>query len=59
MDRTWRPVNLVCELPDPAPADPAADRIARRPTDPIRPDLLALFEQEELLKYLTDEELDA
>ncbi|WP_225846138.1 fumarate reductase/succinate dehydrogenase flavoprotein subunit [Streptomyces sp. HPF1205] len=30
-----------------------------RPMDPIRADLLALFERDELLKYLTDEELDA
>ena len=35
--------------------DRAAD--ASRPT-PIRPDLLALFERDELVKYLTDEELD-
>jgi succinate dehydrogenase / fumarate reductase flavoprotein subunit len=55
MDRTWRKVNLVCEL------DPDAGEVTlrRRPMDPIRPDLLALFERDELLKYLTDEELDA
>ncbi|AZK96317.1 MULTISPECIES: fumarate reductase/succinate dehydrogenase flavoprotein subunit [Streptomyces] len=37
----------------------AAGRIGlqRRTTDPIRPDLLALFEKEELVKYLTEEEL--
>ncbi|MBT2477177.1 fumarate reductase/succinate dehydrogenase flavoprotein subunit [Streptomyces sp. ISL-94] len=59
MERDWRPVNLLCRPVDPAPADPAADRIAlvRTRTDPIRPDLLALFEKEELVKYLAEEEL--
>lgn len=31
--------------------------LTRETTDPIRPDLLALFEKEELVKYLTEEEL--
>ena len=31
--------------------------LARETTDPVRPDLLALFEKEELVKYLTEEEL--
>ncbi|WP_327416140.1 fumarate reductase/succinate dehydrogenase flavoprotein subunit [Streptomyces sp. NBC_01233] len=64
MERSWRPVNLLCrpvtvDEGKPAPADPAADRIAlvRTRTDPIRPDLLALFEKEELVKYLAEEEL--
>ncbi|OEJ33562.1 fumarate reductase/succinate dehydrogenase flavoprotein subunit [Streptomyces subrutilus] len=59
MERDWRPVNLLCRPVDPAPADPAADRIAlvRTRTEPIRPDLLALFEKEELVKYLAEEEL--
>ncbi|MFD9411205.1 fumarate reductase/succinate dehydrogenase flavoprotein subunit [Streptomyces sp. NPDC059989] len=59
MERDWRPVNLLCRPVDPPPADPAADRIAlvRTRTDPIRPDLLALFEKEELVKYLAEEEL--
>lgn len=63
MDRAWRNVNLLCRLADPA-ADGAADapvgaqiRLVRETTDPIRPDLLALFEKEELVKYLTEEEL--
>jgi len=60
MDRTWRKVNLVCELTPGAPeAGTAAVSLRRRPMDAIRPDLLALFERDELLKYLTDEELDA
>ncbi|MFI5763832.1 fumarate reductase/succinate dehydrogenase flavoprotein subunit [Streptomyces sp. NPDC051563] len=59
MERSWRPVNLLCRPVDPAPSDPAADRIelTRVRTDPIRPDLLALFEKEELVKYLAEEEL--
>ncbi|WP_405489291.1 fumarate reductase/succinate dehydrogenase flavoprotein subunit [Streptomyces sp. NBC_00096] len=59
MERSWRPVNLLCRPVDPAPGDPAADRIelTRVRTDPIRPDLLALFEKEELVKYLAEEEL--
>ncbi|MFI8087276.1 fumarate reductase/succinate dehydrogenase flavoprotein subunit [Streptomyces sp. NPDC086080] len=60
MDRAWRNVNLLCALAG-APDDPAApgDRIAltRERTEPIRPDLLALFEKEELVKYLAEEEL--
>ncbi|WP_333769037.1 fumarate reductase/succinate dehydrogenase flavoprotein subunit [Streptomyces sp. IBSBF 2435] len=63
MDRGWRKVNLVCELAagaDAGAGEPKQARIGlrQRPTDPIRADLLALFEREELLKYLTDEELD-
>ncbi|MFJ7202159.1 fumarate reductase/succinate dehydrogenase flavoprotein subunit [Streptomyces sp. NPDC098789] len=62
MERAWRPVNLLCRpVPvDPAdPAGPAADRIAleHTRTEPVRPDLLALFEKEELVKYLAEEEL--
>lgn len=58
MDREWRRANLVCTL---AAQDEAgrADRISlrRREMPPIRKDLLELFEKEELIKYLTDEEL--
>ncbi|MEU9988427.1 fumarate reductase/succinate dehydrogenase flavoprotein subunit [Streptomyces sp. NPDC007971] len=63
MDRTWRNVNLLCAPADPtgglAATDPARGRIrlTRETTDPIRPDLLALFEKEELVKYLAEEEL--
>jgi succinate dehydrogenase / fumarate reductase flavoprotein subunit len=31
--------------------------LTRETTDPIRPDLLSLFEKEELVKYLAEEEL--
>ncbi|MET7289669.1 fumarate reductase/succinate dehydrogenase flavoprotein subunit [Streptomyces sp. NPDC005573] len=63
MDRAWRNVNLLCALADPtgslAAADPARGqiRLTRETTSPIRPDLLALFEKEELVKYLAEEEL--
>ncbi|MFF4748903.1 fumarate reductase/succinate dehydrogenase flavoprotein subunit [Streptomyces sp. NPDC002514] len=61
MERAWRNVNLLCALTDSADADrdPARDRIAltRETTEPIRPDLLALFDKEELVKYLAEEEL--
>ncbi|MEU1045377.1 fumarate reductase/succinate dehydrogenase flavoprotein subunit [Streptomyces sp. NPDC005897] len=64
MDRRWRPANLLCSLADPAgdlaATDPERGRIAleRQTTEPIRPDLLALFDKEELVKYLADEELE-
>ncbi|MGW0410568.1 fumarate reductase/succinate dehydrogenase flavoprotein subunit [Streptomyces collinus] len=63
MDRAWRNVNLLCTLADPtshlAAADPGRGqiRLTRETTEPIRPDLLALFEKEELVKYLAEEEL--
>ncbi len=63
MDRRWRRVHLVCRLADestqPAVTDSALGlvRLERLETPPIRADLLALFEKEELTKYLTDEEL--
>ncbi|ARP72132.1 fumarate reductase/succinate dehydrogenase flavoprotein subunit [Streptomyces pluripotens] len=72
MDRRWRNVNLLCALTRPVgnPAEPdptdvlAAPgpahgpiRLTRETTPSIRPDLLALFEKEELVKYLAEEEL--
>lgn len=63
MEREWRRANLLCQLVDPtgglAATDPVRGQIAlvRKTTDPIRPDLLALFEKEELVKYLAEEEL--
>ncbi|MFF8670903.1 fumarate reductase/succinate dehydrogenase flavoprotein subunit [Streptomyces sp. NPDC015242] len=63
MDRKWRRINLLCALADPAgePAatDPARGRITltRETTEPVRADLLALFDKEELVKYLAEEEL--
>ncbi|MDQ8702328.1 fumarate reductase/succinate dehydrogenase flavoprotein subunit [Streptomyces sp. LHD-70] len=63
MDRQWRHANLLCRLADPtgglAATDPVRGqiRLEREETEPIRPDLLALFEKEELVKYLSEEEL--
>lgn len=68
MDREWRRSNLVCTLAETATgteggADSADGEsggqiaLSRRDMPPIRPDLLALFERDELTKYLTDEEL--
>ncbi|MFI8769842.1 fumarate reductase/succinate dehydrogenase flavoprotein subunit [Streptomyces sp. R-07] len=54
MERSWRPVNLLCRA-----ADGGGVALERVRTEPIRPDLLALFEKEELAKYLAEEELDA
>jgi succinate dehydrogenase / fumarate reductase, flavoprotein subunit len=54
MERDWRKVNLVCRLDDSAAVD-----ITRREMPAIRSDLLALFEKEELLKYLTEKEVSA
>ncbi|MEV5477173.1 fumarate reductase/succinate dehydrogenase flavoprotein subunit [Streptomyces sp. NPDC052207] len=63
MERAWRRVNLLCALTDPtgglAATDPVRGQITltSETTEPIRPDLLALFEKEELVKYLAEEEL--
>jgi succinate dehydrogenase / fumarate reductase flavoprotein subunit len=63
MDRAWRRINLLCRLTDPtgglAATDPVRGQItlSRETTEPIRADLLALFEKEELVKYLAEEEL--
>lgn len=54
MERGWRPVNLLCH---PARSADAGIALERTRTEPIRPDLLALFEKEELVKYLAEEEL--
>ncbi|MFF1923255.1 fumarate reductase/succinate dehydrogenase flavoprotein subunit [Streptomyces sp. NPDC058221] len=58
MERSWRPVNLLCRPAD-VSAAPLEGRIdlVRTVTEPIRPDLLSLFEKEELVKYLAEEEL--
>ena len=50
MSPEWRKVNLVCSLD--------GDRVAlrRQPVPAIRPDLLALFDRDELKKYMTDDE---
>ena len=56
MEAEWRKTLLVCraEGADAVVPDVA---ISREPQLPLRPDLLELFEIEELEKYFTDEEL--
>jgi succinate dehydrogenase / fumarate reductase flavoprotein subunit len=54
MDPLWRAINLVIELDD-----AGAVTVDRKPVPTIRPELLALFDREELAKYLTAEELPA
>jgi len=51
MSPEWRKVNLICSLD--------GDRVAlrRQPMAPMREDLQALFDRDELAKYYTDEEL--
>ncbi|MDT0377959.1 fumarate reductase/succinate dehydrogenase flavoprotein subunit [Streptomyces sp. DSM 42041] len=56
MVHDWRKVNLVCSLAD-DDEGPGQIALRRRDMPPIRADLLGLFEKEELIKYLTDEEL--
>jgi succinate dehydrogenase / fumarate reductase flavoprotein subunit len=51
MSAEWRQVNIVCR----AEGDGVA--IERQPIEPMRDDLLALFEVSELSKYLTEAEL--
>jgi succinate dehydrogenase / fumarate reductase, flavoprotein subunit len=49
----WRKINLICEL--------KGDEIAitRQPTPAMRDDLIALFDRDELKKYLSAEEMAA
>jgi succinate dehydrogenase / fumarate reductase, flavoprotein subunit len=51
MSAEWRKVNLVCSLD--------GDRVVikQQPMNPMRADLLALFDRSELTKYYTEEEL--
>ena len=64
MNVDWRRINLHCRLTEAAGRDVVATEPTRGPialtrhtTEPIRPDLLALFDKEELVKYLPEEEL--
>jgi succinate dehydrogenase / fumarate reductase flavoprotein subunit len=58
MDRRWRKVNLVLGIAE-AVDELGQVSLVRRDMPPIRGDLLTLFEKDELLKYLTDDEVDA
>jgi succinate dehydrogenase / fumarate reductase flavoprotein subunit len=53
MNAEWRKVNLVCRI--------SGEHVTlkKQPMEPMRPDLLGLFENSELKKYLTEEELPA
>jgi len=51
MSPEWRKVNLVCSLRGDAVA------LRRQPLEPMRADLMALFDPEELKKYMTEREL--
>jgi succinate dehydrogenase / fumarate reductase flavoprotein subunit len=53
MDADWRNKLLVCK------ADGERAVIEPKPQEPMRPDLLELFEFAELEKYYTDDELAA
>ncbi|MFF1836229.1 fumarate reductase/succinate dehydrogenase flavoprotein subunit [Streptomyces sp. NPDC058231] len=58
MERSWRPVNLLCRPAGDGTVKPGGRiELERKTTEPIRPDLLSLFEKEELVKYLAEEEL--
>ncbi len=52
MDRNWRRLNLLCSLG----ADGRIE-LTRRDLPAMRSDLLELFDKNELMKYLTEEEL--
>ncbi|MBB6173320.1 succinate dehydrogenase / fumarate reductase flavoprotein subunit [Nocardiopsis mwathae] len=54
MSPEWRRINLVESL-----GRDGRVRLRRQPVDPLRPDLVELFDREELAKYFTDEELSA
>jgi succinate dehydrogenase / fumarate reductase flavoprotein subunit len=56
MDPEWRKLNLVLEL-EHVPDGPVA--LSRKPVPTIRPDLLRLFDRDELEKYITADELAA
>jgi succinate dehydrogenase / fumarate reductase flavoprotein subunit len=57
MSSEWRQRNLVCTLS--SDHDGMSDvTVVEKPIPAMRPDLLALFERDELMKYLTDTELN-
>ncbi|MCO6006609.1 fumarate reductase/succinate dehydrogenase flavoprotein subunit [Actinoallomurus purpureus] len=53
MSADWRKVNLVCRVRD------GVVELKRQDMEPMREDLLSLFELDELQKYLTEGELPA
>ncbi|MGH8961101.1 MAG: fumarate reductase/succinate dehydrogenase flavoprotein subunit [Jatrophihabitantaceae bacterium] len=53
MSAQWRKVNLVCSQD----AVGTGIEVSEQPMQPMRADLLGLFEKDELKKYFTDEEI--
>jgi succinate dehydrogenase / fumarate reductase flavoprotein subunit len=53
MSAEWRKVNLICSQD----AAGTGIDVVEQPMAPMRPDLLALFDKDELKKYFTDEEI--
>ncbi len=51
MSPEWRKINLVCSLAG------GQVTLTRQPLQPMRADLIALFDRDELTKYMTAEEL--
>jgi succinate dehydrogenase / fumarate reductase flavoprotein subunit len=51
MSPDWRKVNLVCRI------DNDGVRVDKQPLPEMPPELLGLFDRDELSKYMTDEEL--
>jgi len=58
MDAQWRLQNLICRI-EPDETGLGSIAVNSQPTPTIRPDLLELFEVDELSKYLTTAELPA
>jgi len=57
--RQWRAVNVVCALDGDLGADGTGSiAIRRQPLPVMPPELLGLFERDELSKYMTDAELE-
>jgi succinate dehydrogenase / fumarate reductase flavoprotein subunit len=57
MDPEWRKVNLVCSLEASGPSGEHVS-VVHQPIPPMRLDLLELFDETELSKYLTAAELE-
>jgi succinate dehydrogenase / fumarate reductase flavoprotein subunit len=55
----WRQINVICELAAPLNEDGIGDvAIRRQPLPEMPPELLGLFDRDELAKYMTDAELE-
>jgi succinate dehydrogenase / fumarate reductase flavoprotein subunit len=52
MSPEWRKVNLICSL-----GDGDGVSLRQQPMEPMRRDLLELFDVAELKKYMTEDEL--